>query len=154
MEALAGNRSPHSMRSLLFGNDSFPPAALPESKPWWINSFPTTWPSSRYFTQRKGWFLLQKGDEGQQQLLCMGRDCSGVLPPLPSTAVSPAAATMSEYVTLPPALGGGCDLLRAPLAQEGLVHSMKEINYFCYLKKNPLGLVSLTFKLSSTCTLQ
>lgn len=93
-------------------------------------------------------------NEGQQQLLCMQRDCSGVLPPLPSTAVSPAAATIPEYVTLPPALGGGCDLLCAPLAQEGLVHSLKEINYFCYLKKNPLGLVSLTFKLSSTCTLQ
>lgn len=61
----------------------------------------------------------------------MGRDCSGVLPPLPSTAVSLAAATMSEHITLPPALGGGCDLLCAPLVQEGLVHSLKEINYFC-----------------------
>lgn len=147
MEALAGNRSPHSMRSLLFGNDSFPPAALPESKPWWINSFPTTWPSSRYFTRRKGWFLLQKGSRwGAAAAAVHGKGLLWGFAPFAQHSCESCCRHDVGVCNPSSCPGRWLHLLCAPLAQEGLVHSLKEINYFCYLKKKSFGVGQLNFQ--------
>lgn len=77
---------------------------------------------------------------------------SGGLPPLQPTVVHPGwLPRCISCVSKPPSCPRNShNLLCVLLAQKRLIHSLKQINYFCYLerkkkKRNPLELVGLTF---------